>query len=69
MNDIVFVKTIDMETKLLLNFPKIRNLTQSLEILIDALKEMIQTNPQCNFELNQEATGIRKRDAQKNGSV
>ncbi len=58
-----------MEIKLLLNFPKIRQITQNLDVVIDSIKEMLEANPQCNFEVNQEITGIRKRDLQTNASV
>jgi hypothetical protein len=58
-----------MEIKLLLNFPKIRQITQSVDLVLDSIKHTLKANPQCNFEIDPEETRIRKRVVQKNSSV
>lgn len=55
-----------MEIKLLLNFPKIRQMTTEISTVLDSI-DLVKTLPnyEINFELNAEKTHIRKKVAQK----
>jgi hypothetical protein len=52
-----------MDTKLLLNFPKVRSITQEISFLLNSL-DYIQKNAvdEINFEFNADRTQIRKKN-------
>lgn len=52
---------VDMAISLLLNFPKIRSMTQDVNMVKDAVKYVITTDPECNYEIDETETKIKKR--------
>ena len=52
---------IDMSISLLLNFPKIRSMTQDVNVVRDAIKYVLSTDSSCNYEIDESETRIKKR--------
>ena len=52
-----------MEIKLLMNFPKIKQIIANSQDLTSILTQFLQENPeQCNYELDETNQFIRKRN-------
>lgn len=45
----------------LMTFPRVKQMSQNLTHLQQALKTETQLDPNCSFELNEDATCVRKR--------
>lgn len=50
-----------MEIRLLLNFPKIKQVLTDENRLISILSEFNQNTPECNYELDASSQHIRKK--------
>lgn len=50
-----------MEIRLLLNFPKIKQIVTDENRLIVILSEFLENNQECNFELDPSSQHIRKK--------
>jgi hypothetical protein len=50
-----------MPLNLMLNFPRIRDRTRELDKVRDAVREQLEKNPLCNFELDASGMKIRKK--------
>lgn len=50
-----------MQISLLLNFPKIRGMTQDLKMIMDSIKYVLSADPECSYEIDETNTKIRKR--------
>ena len=53
---------LDLPISLLLNFPKLRNMTSEMSVIMDSIKFLIATDPNCNIEIDATETKIRKKE-------
>ncbi len=50
-----------MPISLLLNFPKIRGMTTELGMILESIKYVLRTDPNCNYEIDETESKIKKK--------
>jgi len=50
-----------MPINLLLNFPKIRGMSSDLGMILESIKYILRTDPNCNYEIDEAETKIKKK--------
>ena len=54
---------LDLPLSLMLNFRKVKEKTNDLQKVVEAVKSELQNNKNCNFECNEDFSRIRKKNA------